>query len=68
MFKLHISYSTLTYAHYLLRLWICELQVMLIGDTRLNPGPKPNLGQNFSVRHWNLNNIPAHNFSKILLH
>ena len=31
----------------------------------LNPGPKSNSGQDFSVCHWNLNNILVHNFSNI---
>ena len=47
--------------------WICELQVILSVDVELNPGPKPNSGQNFSICHCNLNSIPAHNFSKISL-
>ena len=50
--------------NYLFHFWICELQVILSGDVELNPGPKPNSGQNFSICHWNLNSIPAHNFLK----
>ena len=40
---------------------------MLCGDIESNPGPRPNSGQSFSVCHWNLNSIVAHNFSKISL-
>ena len=48
-------------------LQIYELQAILSGDVEINPGPKPNSGQKFSVCHWNLNSIPAHDFSKIPL-
>ena len=33
----------------------------------MNPGLRPNSGQNFSICHWNLNSVAAHNFSKISL-
>ena len=41
--------------------------LMLCGDIESNPGPRPNSGQSFSIWHWNLNRIAAHNFSKISL-
>ena len=41
--------------------------LMLCGDIESNPGPRPNSGQSFSLCHWNLNSIAAHNFSKISL-
>ena len=41
--------------------------LMLCGDIESNPGPRPNSGQSFSICHWNLNSIAAHNFSKISL-
>ena len=35
------------------------------GDIELNPGPKKKSKDNtLSVRHWNINSITAHNFSK----
>ena len=40
---------------------------MLCRNGVLNPGPKPNSCENFSVFHWNLNSISAHNFSKVSL-
>ena len=39
----------------------------LCGDIESNPGPRPNSSQSFSICHWNLNSIAAHNFSKISL-
>ena len=41
--------------------------LMLCGDIKSNPGPRPNSCQSFSICHRNLNNIAAHNFSKISL-
>ena len=37
------------------------------GDIEKNPGPKPNSYQCFSICHWNLNSITAHNFLKVSL-
>ena len=48
----------------------CMLLLLLIcaGDIELNPGPrKNNTSYNFPFCHWNLNSIPAHNFSKLSL-
>ena len=36
-------------------------------DIELNPGPKHKQDQSLSICHWNLNNIPAHNFQKLEL-
>ena len=66
IYKFHILCSFL-FTNHLFHFWICKLQVILSGDVELNPGPTPNSGQNFSICHWNLNSIPAHNFSKISL-
>ena len=33
----------------------------------MNPGPKPISGKSFSICHWNLNSISAHNYTKISL-
>ena len=41
--------------------------LMLCGDIESNPGPRPNSGQSFSICHWNLNSIAAHNVSKMSL-
>ena len=41
--------------------------LMLCEDIESNPGARPNSGQRFSICHWNLNSIAAHNFSKISL-
>ena len=47
----------------------CVLIVLIIcGDIELNPGPKKDEScDNFSLCHWNLNSIAAHDFSKLSL-
>ena len=43
-------------------LWLLYFALRLLqhGDIELNPGPKY-----FSMCHWNLNNLTAHNYSKV---
>ena len=44
------------------------LILFVCGDVELNPGPKNrNSCYNFSICHWNLNSITAHNFAKVNL-
>ena len=58
------SYVTKTYLDLL-----CyhKQRLILSNDTEINPGPNLDFSQNFAIRNWNLNNIAAHNFSKINL-
>ena len=37
------------------------------GDVEDNPGPKPSSNQSFSIYHWNLNSISAHNYFELSL-
>ena len=39
--------------------------IELSGDVENNPGPNSKPDQSFSIYHWNLNSIAAHNFLKI---
>ena len=41
--------------------------IRLSGDIEVNPGPKPSSFKNFSICHWNLNSISAHDFLKVKL-
>ena len=50
----------------LLLLFICSL-LLLHGDIESNPGPRNSKNDLPSFCHWNLNSLPAHNFSKMLL-
>ena len=40
---------------------------MLSGDVEVNPGPKKNDKDCFSICHWNLNSISACDYSKLFL-
>ena len=37
------------------------------GDTEKNSGPKKGFSQTFSIGHWKLNSLVAHNFTKVAL-
>ena len=50
----------------LLLLFICSL-LLLHGDIESNPRPRNSKNHLPSFCHWNLNSLPAHNFSKMLL-
>ena len=47
--------------------WFYSLLLLLSGDVKLNPGPKCNSRNAFSICHWNLNSISAHNYAKVFL-
>ena len=64
----HCVISSLFYVFiliYYLR-W-CSSLILLSGDIKTNPGPTPSSVQCFSICHWNLNSITAHNFAKLSL-
>ena len=48
-------------------IWICSILITLSGDIEKNPGRRPSSGGKFSICHWNLYSILAHNFIKISL-
>ena len=56
--------SVLSYIH---QVWLCSLAIKRSGDIEKNPGPKPNCCYCFSICHWNLNSVSAHNFIKLSL-
>ena len=41
--------------------------LLLSGDVELNPGPKPNTDETFSICHWNLNSLLTYNYNKLFL-
>ena len=47
--------------------WFRLFLILLSGDIETNPGPNPIFGQSFSICHWNLNSISAHNYTNISL-
>ena len=42
-------------------------KLLLSGNIETNPGPRRNLSNHFTICHWNLNSISAHNFAKVQL-
>ena len=42
-------------------------KLLLSGDIETNSGPGHNLNNHFTICHWNLNSISAHNFAKLQL-
>ena len=40
--------------------------MQLCGDVEENPGPEPSSDQSFSICHWNLNSISAHNYITLI--
>ena len=52
---------------YVFHLWLYLTLTKRSGDIEHNPGPNFNSSQRFSICHWNLNNIAAHNFIKLIL-
>ena len=44
-----------------------SLLLLLSENVNLNPGSKRNSSNAFSICHWNLNSISAHNCAKVLL-
>ena len=47
--------------------WLFFIRTKRSGAIEPNPGPEPNFCQSFSICHWNLNSISAHNFIKLSL-
>ena len=47
--------------------WLYSVLLLLSGDVELNPGPKQSSINAFSICHWNLNSLSAHNYAKIFL-
>ena len=58
---------TLTLGAYIRHIWVCSIPITLSGDIEKNPGPKPSSCDKFSICHWNLSSISAHNFIKTTL-
>ena len=50
-----------------LKLPFLSILIMLCSGVEINPGPKAISQQGFSVCHWNLDSIFAHDFAKIFL-
>ena len=49
-------------------IWVYSITIKMSGDIEMNPGPKPSSCNKFSICHWNLNSISAHNFINYLFY
>ena len=66
--KVRLQLITLLYSVTIVNyVWYFFRLLELSGDIEFNPGPKLGSSQSFSICHWNLNSMPAHNYSKISL-
>ena len=52
---------------YIRHIWVCSILITVSSDIEKNMGPKSSFCEKFSICHWNLNSISAHNFIKISL-
>ena len=67
--KVRLQLITLLYSVMIVNvmLWYLFRLLELSGDIEFNPGCKPDSSHSFSICHWNLNSMSAHNYSKISL-
>ena len=48
--------------------WLYKIFLILLsGDVEINPGPRRNTDETFSICHWNLNSLLAYSYSKLFL-
>ena len=52
---------------YLHHIWLFPRLMHLTGDIEKSPGSKNDFSQTFSIGHWALNSLVAHNFTKVVL-
>ena len=52
---------------YVHHIWLSLIIIRLSGDIEEMSGPRCKSNQSFSICHWNLNSITAHNYLKISL-
>ena len=66
--KVRLQLITLLYSIMIVNmLWYFFRSLELSGDIEFNLGPKPDSSQSFSICHWSLNSMLAHNYCKISL-
>ena len=62
-----ITFLILVVIMFIQFIWVHALLIRQSGDIETNPGPKPNPCHSFSICHWNLNSLTAHNYLKVSL-
>ena len=64
---LFYSFYFINAVSYIHHVWLYSLAIKCSGAIEENPGLKPNSCEYFSICHWNLNSVSAHNFIKLFL-
>ena len=65
--KLYISIYLLLNILLGVLLWLCDYLIILNTQQEVNSGHKNNFCECLSIRHWNLNSISVHDYSKLCL-
>ena len=48
--------------------WLYKISLILLsGNVEINPAPKRNTDETFSICHWDLNSLVAYNYIKLFL-
>ena len=48
--------------------WLYKIFLIFVsGDVEINPGPRRNTDETFSICHWNLSSLLAYNYNKLFL-
>ena len=62
-----ITFLILIFIMFIQFIWVHALLIRHSGDIEMNPEPKPSSCHSFSICHWNLNSLTAHNYLKVSL-
>ena len=62
-----ITFLVLIVVMFIQFVWVHALPIRQSGDIEMNAGSKPNPSHSFSICHWNLSSLTAHNYLKVSL-
>ena len=60
---LHVLSFLTVAVNLLIVTWVYNILIFLSHDVQLNPGPQNKYDIKFSICHWYLNSIAAHNYA-----
>ena len=61
-----IALFFVAWIHLLTVNWLYSFFLILFsGDAEINPGPRHNSGESFSICHWRLDSVSAYNYTKL---
>ena len=64
---MHLQYICSIFVFNFFFFFFFPRKLFLSGDVETNPGPRRNLNNHFTICHWNLSSIFAHNIVKVQL-